>query len=137
MDELEMDTSFIGRLRAAKAIQAARRAAEARAEMQQDNAAPDDPWLPVLAEVQGELNKDGTAYVTSSMLAEILNVKLKERKAGTYRRIAGLMISLHWQPVRVFGLNARGYREQVRGYARDTRREQQQQMPDQEDARVQ
>jgi hypothetical protein len=114
------DRSFVSRLRAAKALQRTQREAQSKL---QDT---DDLWLDTLAAVNGELSKDGTEYITSQLLLEILQVPLNERTAGTYRHIAGLMVSLGWQPVRVFGLNARGSMDQIRGYARDTRERRQQ-----------
>lgn len=37
---------------------------------------------------------------------------------GASRRLRRCMVSLGWQPIRQLGVNARGYREQVRAYAR-------------------
>ena len=40
-------------------------------------------------------------------------------KRGACRRLAKLMRELDWTPIKARGLNQRGLREQIRGYARD------------------
>jgi hypothetical protein len=49
---------------------------------------------------------------------DILQVPQRQRTAGTYRHLAGLMGELGWTAVRVRDLTRGGYREQVRGYVR-------------------
>jgi hypothetical protein len=101
-------------------------AAEAKAETDAQTE-PEDEWLPILAAVRGDQNKGGTSYVSTNMLLEILGVDRRDRKAGTHKRIASLMTSLHWMPTRMFGLNAHASLSQVRGYCRDDRHEQRRQ----------
>jgi hypothetical protein len=45
------------------------------------------------------------------------------RTAGACRRLAKLMSELGWHPIKARGLTPGGFRDQVRGYARDTRGE--------------
>jgi len=115
---------FTDKLKQARELLAARQELEAR---QAEPITPTDEWLPVLAQIQGDLNKDGTAYVSTNMLMEVLSIEPRDRKAGVHRRIASLMCSLHWVPTRMFGLNSRASLSQIRGYCRDDRHEQRRQ----------
>lgn len=118
--------SFIERLHRARAIFAAQREMEAHAKIDAQAEPEDDPWLPVLAQVRGQINKDGVEYITSRLLLDILNVKLLDR-GRAYKRIAAIMSSLGWTAQRVFGVTgSSACLEQVRGYARDTRERRQQ-----------
>jgi hypothetical protein len=118
------DNSFIGRLHRAKELLAAQREMEAK---QVEPVVPEDPWLAVLAQIRGDQNKDGTSYVSTNMLLEILAVEPRDRKAAAHKRIASIMTSLNWLPTRMFGLNARASLSQIRGYCRDDRHEQRRQ----------
>jgi hypothetical protein len=109
------DTSFMGRLGAAKALLAARRELEAK---QAEPVVPEDSWLPVLAAVKGDKDQSGVASISTRQLCEILDIPQHLRKAGAFRRIAALMVSLGYQPNRVYNLNGRGFREQIRGFSR-------------------
>jgi hypothetical protein len=77
-----------------------------------------DPWLAPLQRVRGKVEFDGMERVTTQTLLDVLEVPLRSRTAGTYRRLAKLMAELGWTAVRVRDLNRGGYREQVRGYVR-------------------
>jgi hypothetical protein len=90
----------------------------AQAKMTVQNA---DPWLLPLGRVRGHIDFDGLEKITTQMLLDILEVPQHSRRAGTYRRLGRLMVGLGWAPVRVRGLTRGGYKEQIRGYARDTR----------------
>jgi hypothetical protein len=81
-----------------------------------------DPWLAPLQRVRGKVEFDGVERVSSQALLDILDVPLRSRTAGTYRRLAKLMAELGWAAVRVRDLTRGGYKEQVRGYVRDRRR---------------
>ena len=48
---------------------------------------------------------------------ELLGVPLY-RRLGKSKRLCRVMLKLGFQPTRVFGLNERGYKEQIRGYCR-------------------
>ena len=81
-----------------------------------------DPWRLPLERLRGRIDFDGLERVSSQMLLDILQVPQRSRTAGACRRLAAVMRELGWAPVRVRDLTGRGYREQIRGYARDTRR---------------
>jgi hypothetical protein len=98
--------SFLEKLKAAKAEVAAVAA---------------DPWLAPLQRVRGKLGYDGLERVSSQTLLDILGVPQRSRTPGTYRHLCKKMVELGWSPVRVRDLNRRGFREQIRGFARDRR----------------
>ena len=87
---------------------------EARAELE----TAVDPWLVPLQRVRGKVESDGLERVSSQSLLDMLEVPLRSRTAGTYRRLAKLMTELGWTAVRVRDLTRGGYKEQVRGYVR-------------------
>jgi hypothetical protein len=80
-----------------------------------------DPWLLPLGRVRGKLDYDGLERVSSQTLLDILEVPQRSRTAGTYRHLAKIMVELGWTAVRVRDLTRGGYKEQIRGYARDAR----------------
>ena len=80
-----------------------------------------DPWRLPLERVRGKIGDDGIERITTQLLLDILEVAQRSRGAGACRRLAKLMAELGWTAVRVRGLTRGGYREQVRGYARDAR----------------
>jgi hypothetical protein len=80
-----------------------------------------DPWLLPLGRVRGQINFDGLERVSSQTLLDLLEIPQRSRRAPVFRRIAKLMAELGWTPVRVRDLTRGGYKEQVRGYARDAR----------------
>ena len=77
-----------------------------------------DPWLAPLHRVRGKAGFDGLERVSSQTLLDMLEVPQRGRTAGTYRRIAKLMVELGWTAVRVRDLTRGGYIEQIRGYCR-------------------
>ena|ERR1035437_8042619 len=98
--------SWLGKIKAAQAELATRNV---------------DPWQPPLARVRGKIDYDGLERVSSQTLLDLLEVPQRNRRAGTYRHLAKLMVELGWTPVRVRDFNCRGYKEQIRGYCRDAR----------------
>ena len=60
-------------------------------------------------------------YASGVMASE---VPQRSRTAGVFRRLSRVMTELGWTAVRVRDLTRGGYREQVRGYVRDTRNRQ-------------
>jgi hypothetical protein len=82
----------------------------------------DHPWLLPLQRVQGKIDYDGVARVSTQTLLDILEVPQHRRRAGTYRLLSRLMAELGWTPVRVRDRTRGGYLEQVRGYCRDAKR---------------
>lgn len=85
-------------------------------------AAPVDPWWLRLERVRGQIGDDGIERVSTQMLFDHLEVLQGSRGAGACRRLARVMKDLGWTPVRVRDLTRGGYKEQVRGYARDPQR---------------
>src|ERR1035437_8391161 len=80
-----------------------------------------DPWRLPLERVRGKIDFDGLERVSSQTLLDILEVPQRSRTAGAYRHLAKIMAELGWTAVRVRDLTRGGYKEQVRGYCRDTR----------------
>ena len=91
---------------------------EAKAEIAAQNV---DQWLLPLERVRGKIGDDGIERITTQMLFDMLGVPQRSRGAGACRRLAKLMAELGWTAVRVRDLTRGGYKEQVRGYCRDTR----------------
>jgi hypothetical protein len=94
------------------------RAAEAEIASQET-----EPWRLRLERLRGKVDFGGIERVSTQHLLDVLELTQRERTAGNYRRLARLMAELGWAPVRVRDLSRGGYREQVRGYCRDVRRE--------------
>lgn len=87
-----------------------------------ENAAQDaDPWALRLARVRGKIGDDGVERISTQALFDHLEVFQRSRGAGACRRLAKVMRELGWVPVRVRDLTRGGYKEQIRGYARDAR----------------
>ena len=79
-----------------------------------------DPWRLTLARVRGNVDFfDGLERISSQTLLDLLEVPQRNRTAGTYRRLSGVMTELGWAAVRVRDLTRGGYKEQVRGYGRE------------------
>jgi hypothetical protein len=83
---------------------------------------PADPWLARLRRVRGKVEYDGQERLSTQTLMDMLQVPLRSRTAGTYRRVAKLMAELGWTAVRVRDLSRGGYKEQIRGYVRGASR---------------
>jgi hypothetical protein len=81
---------------------------------------PANPWRLALERVRGTIGLDGLERISTQTLLDILRVEQRKRTAGTYRHLAKLMAELGWTSVRVRDLTRGGYKEQVRGYVRDT-----------------
>jgi hypothetical protein len=92
----------------------------ARAEIAGQNT---DPWQQTLGRVRGKVDFDGLERVSTQALLDTLEVPQRSRTASTCRRLAKVMRELGWSAVRVRDLTRGGYKEQVRGYARDARKE--------------
>jgi hypothetical protein len=82
-------------------------------------AAAGDPWLLPLERLRGKTGDDGVERIATAAVLDFLEVAQRSRGAGACRRLARLMRELGWRPVKARGLNQRGLREQIRGYARD------------------
>jgi hypothetical protein len=77
-----------------------------------------DPWRAPLERLHGQIGDDGVERVTTQTVLDVLEVKQRARRSGTYRRLAKLMAELGWSAIRVRGLTRGSYLEQVRGWAR-------------------
>jgi hypothetical protein len=74
-----------------------------------------------LKRVRGQTGFDGLERISTQTLMDILEVPQRQRTAGAYRHLCKLMSELGWRPVRVRDFNGRGFKEQIRGYIRDSR----------------
>jgi hypothetical protein len=77
-------------------------------------------WRLHLERVRGTTGFDGLERISTQTLMDILEVPQRKRTAGVCRRIAKLMTELGWTAVRIRDFNRRGFKEQVRGYVRQT-----------------
>jgi hypothetical protein len=82
-----------------------------------------DPWHLRLEGVRGKKWDDGIERISTQTVFDILEVPHRSRTAGACRRLAKLMRELGWSPIKARGLTPGGFRDQVRGYARDTTRQ--------------
>ena len=81
-----------------------------------------DSWRLMLERVRGKVDfVDRLERISSQTLLDLLEVPQRNRTAGTFRRLAKVMMELGWSAVRVRDLTRGGYKEQVRGYCRDPR----------------
>jgi hypothetical protein len=81
-----------------------------------------DRWRLILGRVRGKLDFfDGLERISSQTLLDLLEVRQRNRTAGTFRRLAKVMAELGWTAVRVRDLTRGGYKEQVRGYCRESK----------------
>ena len=78
-----------------------------------------DPWRFPLERLKGQIGDDGIERISTQAVFDVLEVLQPRRRAGACRRLAKLMRELGWRPIKARGLNQRGLREQIRGYARD------------------
>jgi hypothetical protein len=93
---------------------------KARDEMRASQA---DPWHLRLEGLRGKNWDDGIERISTQTVFDILDVPQRSRTAGACRRLAKLMRELGWSPIKARGLTPGGFRDQVRGYARDTTRQ--------------
>ena len=69
--------------------------------------------------VRGKAGYDAVERISTQDLFDLLEVPQRARTAGACRRLAKLMRELGWSPVKARGMTQGGFRDQVRGYARD------------------
>ena len=84
-------------------------------------ARPADPWSLRLERIRGVLAHDGVERISTQALFDHLEVPQRSRTSAACRRLAKLMRDLGWTAVKVRSLGQNGFKDQVRGYARDTR----------------
>ncbi len=77
------------------------------------------PWYARLDGVRGKVGDDGLERVSTQTLFDILEVPHRRRNAGACRRLAKLMRDLGWSPIKARGITPGGFKDQVRGYAKD------------------
>ena len=82
-----------------------------------------DPWLLRLEGLRGKKWDDGIERISTQTLFDVLEVSHSSRTTGACRRLSKLMRELGWSPIKARGLTPGGFRDQVRGYARDTTRQ--------------
>jgi hypothetical protein len=97
--------SFIAMLREAKAKAQAQAA---------------DPWRLPLERVRGKVGDDNVERIATQV--DLLEVPQRSRSAAACRRLARLMRELGWSSMKARGLTQAGYRDQVRGYAREAKK---------------
>jgi len=77
-----------------------------------------DPWLITLERLKGRTRSDGVERISTQTVFDALEVPMAQR-GGLYRRLAECMRSLGWSPIRARGLTPGGFKDVVRGYARE------------------
>ena len=80
-----------------------------------------DPWRLRLEGIRGKVGDDGIERVSSQAALDLLDVPQRGRGAGACRRLAKLMRGLGWHPIKARGLTPTGVRDQIRGWARDSK----------------
>jgi hypothetical protein len=78
-----------------------------------------DPWRLRLERARGKVGYDQIERVSTQTLLDLLEVPQSGRNAAACRRLATLMRELGWTPIKARGMTQNGFRDQVRGYARD------------------
>jgi hypothetical protein len=81
-----------------------------------------DPWRRPLERLRGKVGDDGIERISTQAVFDLLEVPQGSRGSGASRRLATLMRELGWTPIKARGLNQAGFRDQIRGYAREQRR---------------
>lgn len=69
--------------------------------------------------LRGKTWDDGIERISTQTVFDILEVPHRSRTTGACRRLSKLMRQLGWSPIKARGLTPGGFRDQVRGYARD------------------
>jgi hypothetical protein len=80
-----------------------------------------DPWRRPLERLRGKVGDDGVERISTQNIFDLLEVPQDSRGAGAARRLATLMRGLGWTPIKARALNQAGFRDQVRGYAKEQR----------------
>ena len=78
-----------------------------------------DPWRLRLERARGKVGDDDIERVPTQVLFDSLEVPQKARGAGACRRLAKIMRELGWHAIKARGLTQGGFRDQIRGWARD------------------
>ena len=78
-----------------------------------------DPWRLRLERLRGKVGYDAIERISTQSIFDVLELPQRARNAGACRRLAKLMRELGWTPIKARGLTQNGFRDQVRGWARD------------------
>jgi hypothetical protein len=78
-----------------------------------------DPWRLRLERLRGKVGYDAIERISTQSIFDILELPQRARNAGACRRLAKLMRELGWSPIKARGMTQYGFRDQVRGWARD------------------
>jgi hypothetical protein len=78
-----------------------------------------DPWRARLEKLKGKVWDDDVERIATQAVFDYLDLPQGMRTAQACHRLAKIMTELGWTPIRARGLNRSGYRDQVRGWARD------------------
>ena len=78
-----------------------------------------DPWRLRLERIRGKVGYDAVERVSTQAVLDFLEVPQRGRNAAACRRLAKLMRELGWSPIKARGMTQQGFRDQVRGWARD------------------
>jgi hypothetical protein len=81
-----------------------------------------DPWRSPLERLRGKLCDDDIERISTQAVFDVLEVPQRSRGPAACRRLAKLMRELGWTPIKARGLNQAGFRDQIRGYAKEPRR---------------
>jgi hypothetical protein len=103
----EQVVSWFGKLEQARSKALARRA---------------DPWRLRLERIRGKVCDDGIERISTQAVFDVLEVLQGNRGAGACRRLATLIRDLGWTAIKARGLNQAGFRDMIRGYAREPKR---------------
>jgi len=77
-----------------------------------------EPWREKLERLKGRVDHEGGEFVTTKELLAAVGVSQRGHQVGAHKRIAPILKSLGWEPVRRRGLTPTGLLDQVRGWAR-------------------
>jgi hypothetical protein len=82
-----------------------------------------EPWRLPLERLRGKVADDGIERIsTQAIFTAFWMCHSATGGAGACRRLAKLMRELGWSPIKARGLNQAGFRDQIRGYAKDRTR---------------
>jgi hypothetical protein len=77
------------------------------------------PWRLRLERVRGKIDYDGVERISTQNVFDYLEIPQKAPTAAACRRLAKIMRELGWTSIKARGMTQSGFRDQVRGYARE------------------
>jgi hypothetical protein len=78
-----------------------------------------DPWRLRLERLRGKVGYDAIERISTQTVFDVLEVPQRGRNSAACRHLAKLMRELGWHPIKARSLTQNGFRDQVRGWARD------------------